>query len=121
MQNTKKTNYIENELNNIKYFDKNLQIFVLKIRANVIPTQQFLNIQYPNDVDETCKICKMRIKDIKHIFDCNKNKMDTKKIAGMVEENIFKYFNNNKYLVNDTPKINWLNNWIREAWWNTKV
>ena len=40
--------------------------------------------------------------------------MDTREIAEMVEENIFKYFNNNKYLVNDTPKINWLNNWIRE-------
>ena len=61
----------------------------------------------------------MRIEDIKHIFDCKKNKMDTRDIVGMVEENIFKNFNNNKYLVNDTPKIEWLNNWIKEAFIRT--
>ena len=93
----KKPYHIENELNNIKHFDKNLQIFVLKIRANVLPTQQFLNLQYLKEVDDTCKICKMRIEDIKHIFDCTKNKMDTRELAGLVEENIFNNFNNNKF------------------------
>ena len=106
----KKSNYIENELNNIKYFDKNLQIFILKIRVNVLSTQQFLNLQYPKEVDDTCKLCKMRIEDIKHIFDCTKNKMDTRELARLVEENIFNNFNNNKYLVDDIPKIEWLNN-----------
>ena len=57
----------------------------------------------------------MRIEDIKHIFDCTKNKMDTRELAGLVEENIYNNFNNNKYLVDDTLKIEWLNNWIREA------
>ena len=45
--------------------------------------------------------------------------MDTKEIAGLVEKNIFNNFNNNKYLVDDTPKIEWLNNWIMEAFIGT--
>ena len=45
--------------------------------------------------------------------------MNTKEIAGLVEDKIFQTFNSNKYLVKETPKLEWLNNWIKEAYTGT--
>jgi ribonuclease HI len=107
--------YIENELNNIKMYDKNLQSFVLKLRTNILPTQVFLKMQYPDKIDDVCKICNVKMENIQHIFTCDKNKMNIDEIAGLVENNMFEFFNNKKYLIKETPKIEWLKTWISEA------
>ena len=111
--------YIENELNNIKLYDKNLQSFVLKLRTNILPTQIFLKIQYPDNINDVCKIFNAKIENIQHIFTCDKNKMNIDEIAGLVENNMFEFFNNKKYIVKETSKLEWLKIWISDVYSGT--